>query len=144
MSYLNDFLRGTDIHKAVRTAENRLAEVEFDAIAVRGTSGLLIGAPLAVRLGKNLLVVRKKAAQSHSSYPVEGMLKFKQPKVLIVDDFCETGNTVYQIHRKIMTHCIEPTIVGVYFYNSSCDGISESFTLKGLDIPLYRPRRKDR
>ena len=78
------------------------SKLEFDTIAVRGMSGALIGPTLAYVLDKHLLVIRKDGENTHSSYKVEGNVNAR--KVLIVDDFVSTGDTVQHIIDKIETH----------------------------------------
>ena len=46
--------------------------IECDAIAFRGMSGALVGPMVALELGKEFIMVRKRNANSHSSYMVEG------------------------------------------------------------------------
>ena len=72
--------------------------LEFDAIACRGVSGLLIAPIVAMRLNKTLIVVRK-GEKTHSNYTVEGDHGAKS--YLILDDFIDEGGTVRSI-----THCI--------------------------------------
>jgi orotate phosphoribosyltransferase len=83
------------VNRAVR--ELKKADVDFDTIAFRGVSGALFGPPLAVRMNKSMLVVRKES--SHSVYPIEGN-KATQ-KYIIVDDFVSSGATVLTIKEKI-------------------------------------------
>ena len=73
----------------------------FDAIAVRGISGLLVGVPLALRLDKQLIVVRKPKDDTHSPYMVEGYAAGE--RYLIVDDFVSTGATVKEIQKALKT-----------------------------------------
>jgi adenine/guanine phosphoribosyltransferase-like PRPP-binding protein len=65
--------------------------LEFDAIACRGVSGLLIAPVVAMRLNKTLIVVRK-GEKTHSGYKVEGDHGAK--RYLILDDFIDGGDTV--------------------------------------------------
>jgi len=76
------------------------SEVEFDAIACRGVSGLLIASPLCVAMNRPLIIVRKGISGTHSSARVEGYLP-SELRYVIVDDFIETGTTVYTIIRRI-------------------------------------------
>lgn len=78
------------------------SKLEFDTIAVRGMSGALIGPILAYVLNKHLIVIRKDGENTHSSYKVEGNVNAR--KVLIVDDFVSTGETVQEIIDKIETY----------------------------------------
>lgn len=74
---------------------------EFDAIAVRGNSGMLFGPTLCLYLNKNLILVRKsqKAEPSHASYLVESLIT--EGTYLIVDDCIGGGTTVRTITTEI-------------------------------------------
>lgn len=61
-----------------------------------GTSGLLVGPALAAATGKNLFVARKDRAASHAYRKFDGVLG---RKVVIVDDFVQTGETLAVVFR---------------------------------------------
>lgn len=65
---------------------------DFDGIACRGTSGLIIAPILAYTFNKKLLVVRKKNDSSHAHMMCEGDDSIKT--FIIVDDFFCSGKTV--------------------------------------------------
>lgn len=88
-------LRKETVKKAVETIKENIPLKSFDTIAVRGISGVLLGSPLAIKLNKNLCVVRKSDG-SHSSNKIESGLTC-QGRYLIVDDLIETGATVKAI-----------------------------------------------
>lgn len=78
MPHANYLVRAFTDHKKVVEQSYALLKKplhKFDAIAVRGVSGLIIGAPLAYLLNKPLIVVRKpyevKDGNSHSLILVE-------------------------------------------------------------------------
>lgn len=75
----------------------------FDAIAVRGVSGLLLGTAIADKFNKNLIVVRTHQA-GHSGNMVEGP---KDGRYIIVDDLISTGKTVWIIAQTIKHHLCE-------------------------------------
>ena len=80
--------------RAIRTVEDRCRE--FDYIAVQGTSGMSIGFPLALALGKPIVVVRKDyeiTGGSHSSDRLCGAKSLKGKRCLFVDDFVSMGST---------------------------------------------------
>lgn len=81
----------------------RKREKEFDAIAVRGVSGLVVGPLLAHTLKKHLIVVRKPSekADSHADQLIEGPTTDTQIRYLIVDDFISNGSTVRKIVEEI-------------------------------------------
>lgn len=140
MSYLRDYLTGENLRL---TLENILAldfPRDFDTIAVRGNSGLLLGAILAERLQKNLIIVRKNEA-SHSGSKVEGW--GINQRILIVDDFISTGDTVDIIYETIVETCDSPTIVGILLYASRLGyGLSYYQHPDSTEFPVWSvPRR---
>lgn len=100
MSYFNQYLEGKTLKQTVKAAAERLKKVNFDTIVCRGNSGLLFASALGVEMEKNILIVRKKTDNSHSVNIVEGE-KSSVRKVLIVDDFISTGETVREIHKQV-------------------------------------------
>ena len=114
MSYLDPYLEPASLQKTLDECKQRIKHLTFDSIAVRGTSGLLVGAPLAASMGKHLIIVRKDSDKSHSKERVEGW-GFRQ-RILIVDDFIETGNTIDYIYEGIVETCDDYKIVGILLY----------------------------
>lgn len=87
----------TKLREGVSEGVSLLRRKNFDSIVFQGVSGVLIAAPLAVRLKKNLIVVRKHQ-DCHSQHAIEG----KNPKnYIIVDDFISSGRTVKVILSKM-------------------------------------------
>jgi adenine/guanine phosphoribosyltransferase-like PRPP-binding protein len=76
-----------------------LRDLRFDAVAFRGMSGALIGPPVAVRMNKSMIMVRKDNDRSHSSHLVEGDRSVK--RYIILDDFQSTGTTGAVIVRAV-------------------------------------------
>jgi hypothetical protein len=92
---------------------------DFDVIAFRGTSGAAVAFTLSLKLGKPVMQIRKRSAKSHTSLSVEGMIG--APRVAIVDDFTETGNTLRQIKKKVIAAYVargynEPTFPHCFLY----------------------------
>jgi orotate phosphoribosyltransferase-like protein len=71
----------------------------FDTIAFTGQSGALVAPLLAIKMGKNLLMVRKEHDVSHSFSNFEGYFKIKN--YIILDDLISTGNTVKRVYKQI-------------------------------------------
>src|SRR4051812_35560320 len=115
-SYLKQYLETGNRKEVVNRAFNALRrnQVEFDTIAVTGVSGLIIGAPLANLLEKDLLVIRKSIDGTHSSELVEGW--GRNQKILLVDDMVAEGHTLQRMREMINDRCDNPEIVGVYLY----------------------------
>jgi hypothetical protein len=97
----------------------------FDAIVVRGVSGLLVGPMVASRLGKPWCIVRKPGDGTHSDHKVvEGWYNFKS--YIIVDDLIATGGTIKLIQKTLHEHGKAyreewqlgvPECVGYYLFN---------------------------
>mgnify|MGYP000945606000 CR=1 FL=1 len=101
----------------------RQSKLEFSHIAVAGISGMTIGGPVALRLKKNLIVVRK-GEHSHSSELVEGVpINDKPFQYIIVDDCVDTGETVFNIYNGIHTVNKNATPLSVieYYYRKVCE-----------------------
>jgi len=67
--------------------------VEFTHIAVCGVSGLIIGVEVATKLHKELLVVRKKGGEHHSSNIVEHNPLTRVNGYIFLDDLIASGDT---------------------------------------------------
>lgn len=112
--------RNEAISKMVET----LKDLDFDAIAVRGVSGITMGSILAHVLNKELVVVRKLEEDSHASYNAETPKEFS--KYIVVDDFTCSGETLFYV--VLATACVNPnaTCRGFYSYNSENPGLMDS------------------
>lgn len=117
MSYLDTWLNGKNLAKFLNKSVSILQNVDFDTIAVRGQSGMLMGAPLAAMMGKDLIIVRKNIESSHSEAIIEGW--GRNQKILIVDDFIESGATVDDIYEQSGRFCDSPKFVGIFLYGDN-------------------------
>lgn len=110
---LDEAMRARRVEHAIDALEpHRNA---FDAIAVRGVSGLTMGAILAHELHKPLIVVRKDGETRHSDSQVEGAINWRPlARYLIVDDFIASGETLRQIQHAIGGQAI---FVGYYLWS---------------------------
>jgi adenine/guanine phosphoribosyltransferase-like PRPP-binding protein len=78
-------------------------------------SGALIAPAIAHKMGKGLIVVRKKGDDTHSARKIEG--HFDQCRYVIVDDFICTGKTLKFIAQSIAANGgVESDLVGIYQY----------------------------
>lgn len=113
----------SDLNDVVFEAHSKLSAVldKFDSIAVSGTSGLVVGAPLAVLLNKPLVVVRKDNDGSHNgeSVMVEGNADMGK-RVLFLDDFVGTGKTRAWVRHNVRDWSGD--LIGEYVYYSSGRG----------------------
>lgn len=130
------------------------SNIKFDAIAVRGTSGLLVGPGVAAKLGTNLIIVRKPNDSSHGSvleYPNGFSSHIKDYlnnnlNYIIIDDLVSSGTTVRLIHSTIgknegwIRKC-----VGIFLYSwteldadvARCNHKIWSKHNFGYDVPLF-------
>jgi adenine/guanine phosphoribosyltransferase-like PRPP-binding protein len=115
MSYLDQFTDPNKMREIMERAKQVLPLDNFDAIAVRGNSGLLIGAPLAMTLDKKLLIIRKNGEKNHDFGIIVGW--GKRQKIMLVDDFIDSGATLYEMIQQIGRRCDSPEIVGIFLYN---------------------------
>jgi adenine/guanine phosphoribosyltransferase-like PRPP-binding protein len=97
--YLRNFIRPENLKKHIAYAVKALDGYKFDAIAFRGMSGALIAPPVALELGKTLIMVRKGSETCHSKKIVEG--DKAATRYIIVDDFCASGETAMTIQHTI-------------------------------------------
>lgn len=109
-----------DLDLVVESSRRTLSEVEFDAIAVTGVSGLSVGSPLALALKKKLLVLRKQCEDTHGD---PGELLGREDlnegtRVLVVDDFYLSGATGRAIYGAVLRFNPDVKIVGGYAYES--------------------------
>jgi hypoxanthine phosphoribosyltransferase len=110
-----------------------LRHKQFDAIAIRGNSGAIIGGAIATALNKPIILVRKdkwKEESHHSMMHVEGPLNWSPlARYVIVDDFVSSGATFRKIQDAIAGRA---ECVGAYLYRD------EEFTA----IADFEPRWK--
>jgi adenine/guanine phosphoribosyltransferase-like PRPP-binding protein len=116
MSLYYDNYKPSDLSEMVDRAVNTLLPMcgEFDSIAVRGVSGLMVGSPVALRLGKPLAVARKESEVAHASGVCNADLAGR--RYIIIDDFVSSGATVNAI-TDLMTAETRACRVGLYMYN---------------------------
>jgi orotate phosphoribosyltransferase len=80
---------------------------EFDSIAVQGVSGCIIGAPVAIALGKPLIIIRKDSdmARPHCAHinTVENA-ENAGGRVLFLDDYVGEGKTLRDVAYKLRTY----------------------------------------
>jgi adenine/guanine phosphoribosyltransferase-like PRPP-binding protein len=90
----------------------RTISAPYDTIVFSGASGTMIGPILALRLEKEMVLVRKKKdTDSHSGMNVEGF--DESDNYIIVDDFVDSGNTVKHIQRKMHGFAPQAKCLGV-------------------------------
>jgi orotate phosphoribosyltransferase len=121
-----------DVFKNIKTFENTLRTTkkkileglqdgvieDFTHIAVSGVSGCTFGGALALRLKRNLIVVRKTLEQCHAENLVEGLPQGPFT-YLFVDDFVSLGDTLRRVHKEIFcrNHLAKMTGCFQYYHN---------------------------
>ena len=99
---------------------------DFDAVACTGVSGMLIAPSIAMRLGVQLIVVRKTLGATHATELAEGE-PIRSYRYLLVDDFSCTGATIRNVDEKL-----HGTHVGSWFYSGHTEGF---YPNRKLDKP---------
>lgn len=124
-------------------------EDKFDAIAVTGVSGALVGMPIAMALGKRLVVVRKKRGEEarHSYHDVEGLfardsseedftMVYDQWRIAIVDDLIDAGDTIDRMWTQL-TNCNQK-VVSVFLYNDQINRHGKWSSCLGFELPVFQ------
>jgi adenine/guanine phosphoribosyltransferase-like PRPP-binding protein len=88
-------------------------DIEYDAIACCGTSGLMVVPQLAELLNKNIIIVRKKCDSGYSDFIIEGT---NTHNYIIIDDLICSGSTVEHIIKNINEDSYFAKCIGVYSY----------------------------
>lgn len=80
----------------------RESDVQFDAIACRGVSGIVVASAVASRLAKQLIVVRKPDVKSHADVTAEGR-PLSDYTYIVIDDFICSGATIRETMKTLLT-----------------------------------------
>lgn len=128
--YLSDLIRPDRLRHKVMQAKAALKKYDYDSIAVRGVSGLLIGPMLASACKKTLIVVRKEKAnglECHSYNQVEGDAAAR--RYIIVDDLVDSGHTASTIIESVkdwqaLSSHAPGKCLGVLCVNNMCFGLT--------------------
>jgi adenine/guanine phosphoribosyltransferase-like PRPP-binding protein len=116
--WLQDAVTKDGVTEIVKAATRALKDVEFDTIVFRGMSGALIAPIVAHKMGKEIVMLRKKDEQTHSIFGYEGYLDVQ--RYVIIDDFVSTGETVAKIIMD-MRRRGAAKFVGLYVYFSNLE-----------------------
>ena len=111
--YLSWFLDPETLKEFVKRSALILRRYDFQCIAFRGVSGALSGPPLAFKMNKTVIVVRKSKYEekNHSRMLVEGDRAVK--RYVIVDDFISSGATAREIVKRISEFAPSARCIGV-------------------------------
>ncbi|HEX8264724.1 MAG TPA: phosphoribosyltransferase [Pyrinomonadaceae bacterium] len=100
------------VEKSARLLQER--GLDFNTIAIQGASGFLVGSPLAMVLGKDLMIIKKPGEKTNYRFGVMGA--GSNQKILLLDDCVDTGTTLINMITEIKSHCLNPTFVGLFLY----------------------------
>lgn len=133
-SYLDRFLDTMQLCEIIKLAVKKLHGKQFEAFAFRGMSGALLAPPLALKMKKTLIMVRKPG-QCHTDRTVEGDAAAE--RYIIVDDFVSTGETIRTIVEEVTKAFPRATCIGLLKLRDigRCD-YGESF------LPIEQLRRR--
>ena len=99
---------------------------EWSAIVVTGTSGILVGGPVSLRLKVPLVIIRKpiehvssEAGGTHSCRPIEGLLDLAE-RNLFLDDCVSSGKTRDFVAGAV--HAYGKNVVAMYLYETLREG----------------------
>lgn len=103
------------------TADLREIRDEFDAIIVTGVSGLVVGSPVALRLRKPLLVLRKPSTEEESHGYGNELLNWAavrgtERRVVFLDDFISMGDTFHRCVDAVENIRTKGQLVAEYTY----------------------------
>lgn len=115
--YFKSAFRAEDRDSVISRALRALAPIEFDAVAVRGMSGAMIGPVIAHEMHKDLILVRKQGDEAHSRGSYCHHLSDIENYV-IVDDFITTGHTLKEIIKCVSNLRPKAKIAGFYGYDA--------------------------
>jgi len=78
---------------------------EFDTIVCCGISGIVFGLPLARKMGRKIVIVRKDGDGTHSTNRVESdCFANEVGNYIIVDDLIDSGATLERILKEMKEH----------------------------------------
>jgi orotate phosphoribosyltransferase len=108
-----------DLDVAVRTTIAKLHKKrsKFDAIVVTGISGIVVGAPVALSLKKQLLVLRKEETFHGINNELIGrkaIVAEGLTKILFLDDLISTGATFRRCKAAVEEY--DMRLVGTFLY----------------------------
>ena len=114
----------------ISTAQKRLAGVEFDTLVGTGFSGSVVIPALALAMGKDFVLIRKRDDDSH--HGGGRMLGRLGARWVFVDDFVASGSTRRRVISKVndaaSSSGLPTEMVGQYMYcKYSDDGTQGCF-----------------
>ena len=138
-----------DLDDTCRRTYNALREIrdEFDSIIVTGMSGVVVGVPVALKLEKPVVIVRK-GKDKDDSHQFSGQIDVAGTRVInryrigkrtvIVDDFRSSGETEFRLIDAAKS--MGAATVATYWYRDNevvhHDGRDDVGAINGEEIPF--------
>lgn len=129
-----------NVHRVPRLGDvmsQKLEELYGDSevlILCRGSSGSILGSYVAIKNGYHLFHVKKDGEKAHRAgnvFYVERLIRDKAGlKIIIIDDFMSSGETIKSIHRAVSHLLLKYEMV----IDSVCVGGGVSYSR--LNIPI--------
>jgi orotate phosphoribosyltransferase len=120
--------------KVIKTIKEK--GLEFDAIVVRGVSGITIGSIVSSRMRKQLIVVRKDNDGSHADTRVEGIIKGRDFKFIFLDDLICSGDTRRKTLEKMLEFrngsMYKYHYVGTILYNGGVRVVEDTYGIQEI------------
>jgi hypothetical protein len=144
--YVKSYVYRQTLKRSLARAAKALKTIskEFDSIAFTGMSGACTAPTLALRLNKELIMVRKdNDTDCHEPRKVHGNDKCKN--YVIVDDFTSSGETAERVQREIFRIFPHAHCLGVLEVNRVRDddkGLGILETRYNLDLDLTKKEIK--
>jgi len=113
-SYLEDVVDPDRLQGTIDYIISNLHGYNYDAIAFRGLSGMLVAPIVALKLHKTILAVRKSDEDNHSGRMVEG--DYNARRYVIIDDIVSSGQTVRDIVELVAKAIPDAECIGVLQY----------------------------
>lgn len=135
-SYLEDALCVKSRGKLIDWLTHSILEVKkttrIDAIAVIGTSGIVMGSIVSYATGIPLMVVRKSDENCHSGTLCESNFSVEDGEVhfVVIDDLISTGDTMNRLNR---------TIAESFDSYSRYPGVKLTYSYKGIFLYACGP-----
>ena len=105
---------------------------KFDSIAVMGISGEIVGIPVALALGKPIVIIRKEGIQSHSyGLPIVNVRNVGK-RCLFIDDFIAGGKTIRRV-ISVIEDGTKAKVVNAFLYADASFFITGMKSKKELD-----------
>ena len=126
------------VKKAVPALKKLKKSLNFDAIAITGSSGAALAFHASILLDVPVIYVRKAGERSHGQQ-IESNAHCEVKRYIIVDDFIDSGSTISRIISRINKRCKEqqetaPECVGIFLYqDSSCTFSSKN----GVSLAVF-------